>query len=100
MEPLASPLFVLRGTKLMAKKETMHAMSGANVLLECLKKEGVKYIFGYPGGATIPIYDALYAVEGIEHILVRHEQGASHMADAYSRSTGKVGVCMATSGPG
>ncbi len=84
----------------MAKKETMHVMAGANILLECLKKEGVKYIFGYPGGATIPIYDALYAVEGIEHILVRHEQGASHMADAYSRSTGKVGVCMATSGPG
>ena len=78
----------------MSKKETMHAMSGANVLLECLKKEGVKYIFGYPGGALIPIYDALYGVEGLEHILCRHEQGGSHMADAYSRSTGKVGVCM------
>ncbi len=84
----------------MSKKETMHAMSGANVLLECLKKEGVKYIFGYPGGALIPIYDALYGVEGIEHILCRHEQGGSHMADAYSRATGKVGVCMGTSGPG
>jgi acetolactate synthase-1/2/3 large subunit len=75
-------------------------MVGARVLLECLKLQGVQYIFGYPGGATIPIYDALYSFPDIKHILVRHEQGASHMADAVSRATGKVGVCMATSGPG
>src|SRR5690242_7638799 len=75
-------------------------MSGAQIMLECLRQEGVKHIFGYPGGAVLPIYDALYDVEGIEHVLVRHEQGASHMADGYARSTGKVGVCLATSGPG
>ncbi len=75
-------------------------LSGAQIMLECLRQEGVKHIFGYPGGAVLPIYDALYDVEGIEHILVRHEQGAAHMADGYARSTGKVGVCLATSGPG
>src|SRR2546430_9404607 len=58
-------------------------------LFRSLRQEGVKHIFGYPGGAVLPIYDALYDVEGIEHILVRHEQGASHMADGYARSTGK-----------
>src|SRR5579862_6815779 len=75
-------------------------LSGAQILLECLRQEGVTHIFGYPGGAVLPIYDALYDVEGIEHILVRHEQGASHMADGFARATGKVGVCLATSGPG
>src|SRR5438105_3416326 len=75
-------------------------LSGAQIMLECLRQEGVRHIFGYPGGAVLPIYDALYDVEGIEHVLVRHEQGASHMADGYARSTGKVGVCLATSGPG
>jgi acetolactate synthase I/II/III large subunit len=75
-------------------------MSGAQIMLECLRLEGVRHIFGYPGGAVLPIYDALYDVEGLEHILVRHEQGASHMADGYARATGQVGVCLATSGPG
>jgi acetolactate synthase-1/2/3 large subunit len=75
-------------------------MSGAQIMLECLRQQGVKHIFGYPGGAVLPIYDALYDVEGLEHILVRHEQGASHMADGYARATGGVGVCLATSGPG
>jgi acetolactate synthase-1/2/3 large subunit len=75
-------------------------MSGANIMLECLRREGVRHIFGYPGGAVLPIYDALYGYTDIEHILVRHEQGASHMADGYARSTGQVGVCLATSGPG
>src|SRR5947209_1447943 len=75
-------------------------MSGAQIMLECLRQEGVKHIFGYPGGAVLPIYDALYDCEGLDHILVRHEQGASHMADGYARSTGEVGVCLATSGPG
>ncbi|NSW82624.1 MAG: biosynthetic-type acetolactate synthase large subunit [Syntrophothermus sp.] len=74
-------------------------MKGAEVLLRCLKEEGVEVIFGYPGGAVLPIYDALYSSE-IKHVLVRHEQGAAHAADAYARVSGKVGVCLATSGPG
>ncbi len=75
-------------------------MSGAKILLECLRREGVKHIFGYPGGVLLPVYDALYGYRDIEHVLVRHEQGAAHMADGYARATGRVGVCMATSGPG
>src|SRR5438105_2266591 len=75
-------------------------LSGAQIMLECLRQEGVRHIFGYPGGAVLPIYDALYGYEDIEHILVRHEQGAAHMADGYARATGQVGVCLATSGPG
>ncbi|MFA6431277.1 MAG: biosynthetic-type acetolactate synthase large subunit [Candidatus Margulisiibacteriota bacterium] len=75
-------------------------ITGAQALLESLKKEGVDLIFGYPGGTVLPIYDALYAEKGIKHILVRHEQGAAHAADGYARATGKVGVCLATSGPG
>ncbi len=74
-------------------------ISGAEILLECLQREGVDVIFGYPGGQVIPIYDALYDSK-IRNILVRHEQGAAHAADGYARSTGKVGVCLATSGPG
>jgi acetolactate synthase-1/2/3 large subunit len=74
-------------------------ISGAEILLECLAREGVDVIFGYPGGAVIPIYDALFESK-IRNILVRHEQGAVHAADGYARSTGKVGVCLATSGPG
>ncbi|HEY3331577.1 MAG TPA: biosynthetic-type acetolactate synthase large subunit [Capsulimonadaceae bacterium] len=75
-------------------------MQGSRALLECLKREGVDTIFGYPGGAVIPIYDALYHFRDIRHILVRHEQGAGHMAEGYALATGKVGVCLATSGPG
>lgn len=74
-------------------------MTGAQILLECLEREGVEVIFGYPGGQVIPIYDALYDAK-IKNILVRHEQGAVHAADGYARSTGKIGVCLATSGPG
>lgn len=74
-------------------------LKGAEVLLRCLKEEGVEVIFGYPGGSVLPIYDALYSSD-IRHILVRHEQGAAHAADAYARVSGKVGVCLATSGPG
>jgi acetolactate synthase-1/2/3 large subunit len=74
-------------------------LKGAEILLQCLKKEGVDTIFGYPGGQALPIYDALYDSD-IRHILTRHEQGAAHAADAYARVTGKVGVCLATSGPG
>lgn len=75
-------------------------LSGAKVLLECLKEQGVDVIFGYPGGAVLPIYDALYHEKEIKHILTAHEQGATHAADGYSRATGKVGVIIATSGPG
>ncbi|MCW8130642.1 MAG: biosynthetic-type acetolactate synthase large subunit [Planctomycetota bacterium] len=75
-------------------------INGARLLLECLKLQGVQHIFGYPGGATIPIYDELYSFPDIQHILTRHEQGAAHMADGYYRSSGRMGVCMATSGPG
>jgi acetolactate synthase-1/2/3 large subunit len=73
--------------------------TGAQALVETLEAQGVEYIFGYPGGATLPIYDAL-ARSSIRHILSRHEQGAAHMADGYARATGRTGVCMATSGPG
>jgi acetolactate synthase-1/2/3 large subunit len=68
--------------------------------MEALRREGVEHIFGYPGGAALHIYDALYRQDAVEHILVRHEQGATHAADAYARSTGKPGVCLVTSGPG
>ncbi len=73
---------------------------GAKILLECLKEQGVDMIFGYPGGSVLNIYDEIYSVEGLTHILVSHEQGAAHAADGYARATGKVGVCLATSGPG
>lgn len=75
-------------------------ITGARVLLECLKRLGVKDIFGYPGGSIIPIYDEIYSFEGIKHYLSRHEQGAVHEADGYARASGEVGVCIATSGPG
>ena len=75
-------------------------INGARALLECLKQEGVDTLFGYPGGAVIPIYDEIYKFKDIRHILVRHEQGAGHMAEGYALATGKVGVCLATSGPG
>ena len=74
-------------------------LKGAEILLHCLKKEGVEVIFGYPGGQALPIYDALYDSD-IKHILVRHEQGAAHAAEGYARASGKTGVCLATSGPG
>ncbi|NLL04732.1 MAG: biosynthetic-type acetolactate synthase large subunit [Clostridiaceae bacterium] len=76
-------------------------ITGAQILVECLKEQGVDTIFGFPGGAVLNIYDALYkAKDDIKHILTSHEQGASHAADGYARATGKVGVCIATSGPG
>jgi len=74
-------------------------MSGARMVLECLKREGVDTIFGLPGGAVLPIYDALYDFEGLRHILVRQEAAAGHAAEGYARTTGKVGVCLVTSGP-
>ena len=75
-------------------------ISGANIFVDCLRQEGVETLFGYPGGVLIPIYDALYDVKDIDVVLTRHEQGAAHAADGYARATGKVGVCMGTSGPG
>ena len=76
-------------------------LTGAEIIIECLKEQGVDTVFGYPGGAILDVYDALYKHSGeIRHILTSHEQGASHAADGYARATGKVGVCLATSGPG
>ncbi len=74
--------------------------TGAQLIWECLEREGVDLVFGYPGGAILPAYDALTEYPGIHHVLTRHEQGATHMADGYARASGKVGVAIATSGPG
>ncbi len=75
-------------------------LTGAEIVVRCLQAEGVKHLFGYPGGAVLNIYDEIYKQDGFEHILVRHEQAAVHAADAYARSTGQVGVALVTSGPG
>jgi acetolactate synthase-1/2/3 large subunit len=75
-------------------------LSGAQIVVRCLQEEGVEYVFGYPGGAVLYIYDELFKQDKVRHVLVRHEQGAAHAADGYSRSSRKVGVCLVTSGPG
>src|SRR5215475_10991543 len=75
-------------------------MSGAEIVIRALKDQGVSHIFGYPDGAVLPIYDALFAAEGLVHVFCRHEQGATHAAEGYARSTGKPGVVLVTSGPG
>ena len=75
-------------------------ISGAEIVIRCLHEEKVKFVFGYPGGAVLNIYDAVFQQNKFKHVLVRHEQAAVHAADAYSRSTGKVGVALVTSGPG
>ncbi len=75
-------------------------LSGAEIVIQCLKEEGVEYLFGYPGGSVLHIYDALFKQDAVKHILVRHEQGATHAADGYARATGKPGVVLVTSGPG
>nr|WP_272214173.1 thiamine pyrophosphate-binding protein [Marinicella sp. W31]MDC2877356.1 thiamine pyrophosphate-binding protein [Marinicella sp. W31] len=75
-------------------------MTGAEIVLQALKENGVEHIFGYPGGAVLPIYDEIFQQDDIAHVLVRHEQGAGHAAEGYARSTGKVGVMLVTSGPG
>ena len=75
-------------------------ISGAEIIVRSLSELGVEVIFGYPGGAVLPIYDALFKQNKIRHILVRHEQGALHAAEGYARSTGRVGVVLVTSGPG
>ena len=83
-----------------AAQAAAETMTGAQMVIRALKDQGVTHIFGYPGGAVLPIYDALFKVEGITHVLVRHEQGAAHAAEGYARSTGKPGVVLVTSGPG
>ena len=75
-------------------------LTGAEIVVQCLRDEGVEYVFGYPGGAVLHIYDALFKQEAVKHILVRHEQGATHAADGYARATGRPGVVLVTSGPG
>lgn len=75
-------------------------MTGSEIFFECLKRENVDHIFGYPGGAVLQLYEKLYDVDFLEHVLVRHEQGAAHMAEGYAKATGKVGVALVTSGPG
>src|SRR6202162_6245561 len=75
-------------------------MTGAEMVIQALADQGVEHIFGYPGGAVLPIYDALFHQQKVQHILVRHEQGAVHAAEGYARSTGKVGAVLVTSGPG
>ena len=75
-------------------------MTGAEIMIKALKNEGVEIVFGYPGGAILPFYDALFKQNDIKHILAKHEQAASHAAEGYARSTGKVGVIIVTSGPG
>lgn len=78
----------------------MERTTAAEALVKCLELEGVSVVFGYPGGSILPVYDALFCSDKVKHILVRHEQGAVHAADGYARATGKVGVCIGTSGPG
>jgi acetolactate synthase I/II/III large subunit len=80
--------------------DAQQTMTGAEMVVKALLDQGVEHIFGYPGGAVLPIYDALFQMGGVEHILVRHEQGAVHAAEGYARSSGKVGVVLVTSGPG
>src|SRR6201988_4304568 len=81
-------------------ESAMSEMTGAEMVIAALADQGVEYIFGYPGGAVLPIYDALFQQDKVQHILVRHEQGAVHAAEGYARSTGKVGAVLVTSGPG
>ena len=79
---------------------TGELMSGAEIVLKALADHGVEHIFGYPGGAVLPIYDEIFQQDKVKHVLVRHEQGATHAAEGYARSTGKCGVVLVTSGPG
>src|SRR5579859_4442873 len=80
--------------------EDIRELAGSHILCEALVREGVEVLYGYPGGAIMPFYDALTSYPTLHHVLTRHEQGAAHAADGYARATGKVGVCVATSGPG
>src|SRR6516162_11627105 len=94
-------LFDSQGWQFASREPTMSTeMTGAEMVMEALADQGVEHVFGYPGGAVLPIYDALFQQEKVRHILVRHEQGAVHAAEGYARSTGKVGCVLVTSGPG
>ncbi|MEO7743120.1 MAG: acetolactate synthase 3 catalytic subunit [Usitatibacter sp.] len=86
--------------KLPPSLDTGETLTGAEIVIRCLKAEGVEFVFGYPGGAVLHIYDAIFRQKDVKHILVRHEQGAVHAADGYARATGKPGVALVTSGPG
>jgi acetolactate synthase-1/2/3 large subunit len=77
----------------------MEQLSGGEMIVRALEDEGVEYVFGYPGGAALHIYDAIFKLDAVPHILVRHEQAATHAADGYARATGKPGVVLVTSGP-
>ena len=83
-----------------AAETTIETLTGAEIVVRALIDQGVEVLFGYPGGAVLPIYDALFEEKRLQHVLVRHEQGATHMAEGYARSTGKPGVVLVTSGPG
>src|SRR5215813_7083379 len=84
----------------MSQPDEIRELAGSHILCEALVREGVELMYGYPGGAIMPFYDSLTSYPVLRHILVRHEQAAAHAADGYARATGKVGVCVATSGPG
>src|SRR5690348_12400383 len=84
----------------MAAQPEIRELNGAEIVIRALVHQGVAVVFGYPGGAVLPIYDALFKQNRLRHILVRHEQGAVHAAEGYARSSGKVGVVLVTSGPG
>ncbi len=86
--------------KLPPLAETGETLTGAEIAIRCLQEEGIEFVFGYPGGAVLFIYDALFKQKKVKHILVRHEQGALHAADGYARATGRPGVALVTSGPG
>jgi acetolactate synthase-1/2/3 large subunit len=95
-----SPAEVKRAAAAQSPSSPPAELNGSDILVRCLQAERVKYLWGYPGGAVLYIYDALYKQDSIQHILVRHEQAAVHAADGYARATGEVGVALVTSGPG
>src|SRR6201989_1752951 len=93
-------IWTMSETKTKTEDGAAETMTGAQMVIRALKDQGVTHIFGYPGGAVLPIYDALFKVEGLTHVLVRHEQGAVHAAEGYAPPPGKPGVVLVTSGPG
>src|SRR5438128_3539908 len=99
VKPVSHPKQLIGGTD-QQNMEPARELTGSQILCEALVREGVELLYGYPGGAIMPFYDALTSYPALHHVLVRHEQGAAHAADGYGRATGKVGVCVATSGPG
>src|SRR3712207_4246931 len=99
-DPFLLPIPPLRKGSMEQEDRMSETMSGAEMVIRALQDQGVEHVFGYPGGAVLPIYDALFHQDRVKHILVRHEQGAVHAAEGYARSSGKVGVVLVTSGPG